>query len=202
MNATLSQQESLSALLDAECDELELRRLLPQLTQDDELRKQWQQLNRLRAASHSETAAWAACDVSDRVRQAIADQPQEAAGWQHRLWRPLAGMAVAATVAAVVVTGAGFLGGTDQPDALMAAQQREIPAVSGGSPVIAPTVQGLHTVSTEGHSTATQPSAGLKTGQFDRFEPYWQRHADQAALGSGMTAWSPAVRVVAAESKR
>ena len=107
-SANASQREALSALLDDEAQELELRRLLRGLDRDDgearELRQHWYRLNVARTAMHGERC-FDAPDFASRVAAAIAEDDTPAVtgtqGWR----RAVGSFAVAASVAAVVVVG-------------------------------------------------------------------------------------------------
>jgi sigma-E factor negative regulatory protein RseA len=102
-------RESVSALLDGEAGELELRRLLGGESAAT-VRTAWRDYHLQRDALQGVDMRFAGFDISARVQAAIAAQEEApavaAAG--SRWWRPLASMAVAASVATVVVIGARF----------------------------------------------------------------------------------------------
>ncbi len=99
-------KESLSALLDNEADDLELRRLLKSCEQDSALLKVWERYSLVQSVLHAP-----ALPVSPRLSQKIAQQieteaplsvatvPSPKLAWQ----QGLAKMAIAASVAAVVL---------------------------------------------------------------------------------------------------
>jgi sigma-E factor negative regulatory protein RseA len=100
-------RESVSALFDGEADELELRRLLT--NEPSELvQGAWRDYQLQRDALQGLDMRFAGFDISARVQAAIADDatPAVAVAGTSRWWRPLASMAVAASVATVVVIGA------------------------------------------------------------------------------------------------
>jgi sigma-E factor negative regulatory protein RseA len=100
-------RESVSALFDGEADELELRRLLT--NESSELvHGAWRDYQLQRDALQGLDMRFANLDISARVQAALADEaaPAVAAAGSARWWRPLASMAVAASVATVVVIGA------------------------------------------------------------------------------------------------
>jgi len=66
-------RESLSALLDDEADDLELRRILAQ-AHDDELLDVWQRYHQVQAGLNSEEAAWAHIDLRVDIANAL-DEP-------------------------------------------------------------------------------------------------------------------------------
>jgi len=106
-------RESVSALFDGEADELELRRLLT--NESSELvHGAWRDYQLQRDALQGLDMRFANLDISARVQAALADEAVPAvavtagttAPGTARWWRPLASMAVAASVATVVVIGA------------------------------------------------------------------------------------------------
>lgn len=105
-------RETVSALFDGEATELELRRLLS--NEPAVVRDAWRDYQLQRDALQGNDLRFVGFDISARVRAAIDDEveaPAVAAGGA-RWWRPLASMAVAASVATVVVMGARGLNPT------------------------------------------------------------------------------------------
>jgi sigma-E factor negative regulatory protein RseA len=107
-------RESVSALFDGEASELELRRLLgsePAGLVHEAWRDYQLQRDALQGAVDMR---FAGIDISARVQAAIAADaaPAAVAAGGARWWRPLASMAVAASVATVVVLGARGFGPT------------------------------------------------------------------------------------------
>ncbi|MCB1675401.1 MAG: sigma-E factor negative regulatory protein, partial [Halioglobus sp.] len=97
-------RESLSALMDDEANELELERVLTQIGDSGDLRHSWHRYNVARAALSGHQLAHLDRDISAQVRQALADEagrPQSLAdaSVKQRLLRPVASLAVAASVA-------------------------------------------------------------------------------------------------------
>lgn len=167
-------RESLSALADGECSEFELRRLLA-AAEAGRLRADWHALSVTRAALQAETAAWSTCDISLQVQAAIAGEHWQASPWQ-RLWKPLAGSAVAAAVAGLVVLGASYFPAGDAP-------QVNAPLAAAGSPAIG-AAPFTHTVSTGPQAAASSRSHdAVARVSSDRFGDYVQRHAESTALG-------------------
>lgn len=103
-------REAVSTMFDGEATELELRRLLgsePAGLVNDA----WRDYQLQRDALQGVDIRFAGLDISARVQAAIAADlaPAAQAAGGARWWRPLASMAVAASVATVVVIGArGF----------------------------------------------------------------------------------------------
>ncbi|MCF7982441.1 MAG: sigma-E factor negative regulatory protein [Pseudomonadales bacterium] len=106
-------RESISALMDNEANELELHRLLSSMEQSDEVRNTWKRYQLASFAMKRNLPKNLNIDISAQVAQAIADEDIEIetggmikqAGW-NRLIKPLTSVAVAASVAFVVVFGA------------------------------------------------------------------------------------------------
>lgn len=102
-------RESVSALFDGEAGELEIRRLLSS-AEPQWVNGAWRDYQLQRDALQGLDVRFSQFDISARVQAAIADDavPLRAAGGS-AWWRPFASIAVAASVATVVVIGArGF----------------------------------------------------------------------------------------------
>ncbi len=111
--------ETLSALMDGEADDLELRRLLKQIPehqQSDELLATWRRFHLARSALHGEPVTVPATDASRRILAALELEPDHSAATQTAAARPvgtvarsryenLAKLAVAASVALAVFLG-------------------------------------------------------------------------------------------------
>ena len=109
--------ESLSALVDGETDELEVRRLLNQLESDDGMRQTWHRYQMMGALMRDEPAV--NVDLSRGIAQAIAGEPMDdvvrpetvaaddesVVVEKHSRLRWLASGAVAATVTLAVLVG-------------------------------------------------------------------------------------------------
>ena len=98
--------ESLSALMDGEAQELELRRLLQQLPSDSALRAKWSRYQLassiLHKQSHSRATSFDFADAVQRaIQQEVSVEKNTAGGWQKNAMR----FAVAASVTLAVVTG-------------------------------------------------------------------------------------------------
>ncbi|GAA0702474.1 hypothetical protein GCM10009104_34840 [Marinobacterium maritimum] len=112
--------DSISALMDGEVGEFELRRTLEQVADDPELAQQWRRYHVARSALKGEAQAGLKVDISAGVMSALEQEPvyhpsvydrePDAAKPQKpvsRWWRSVSSMAVAASVTAVVILGAG-----------------------------------------------------------------------------------------------
>ena len=179
-------RESVSALMDGEAGELELRRLL---TDSDQLsvRSSWQSYHRLQVALKEEPAEFLGWDISERVSSAIEDNSQPAGMSSRRpKWlQPVAGFAVAASVAAAVVMTAGNLNpansGMDlrQPDTL----SRVFPTTSG----LAVGAGGEQTRFIPASTAMVLPGVDAQADEDarQRLEQYILQHTESAALNNG-----------------
>jgi sigma-E factor negative regulatory protein RseA len=96
-------RENLSSLMDGELDRRGRRFLLRRLAGDEELKSSWARMHTVRACLHQETLA--AQDLVSRVADALDAEPAPAAGRMVRWLRPVAGTAIAASVAVAAIVG-------------------------------------------------------------------------------------------------
>ncbi|BBB27373.1 MucB/RseB C-terminal domain-containing protein [Amphritea japonica] len=119
-------REALSALMDNEVGDFELRSLLKQSADNDELSGQWQRYHVASSVLKQEQVA--SGDISASVMAALDEEPAlNVASSENTVvktkssginfWKPLASMAVAASVTAVVILG-GQNFGVGQPTAV------------------------------------------------------------------------------------
>lgn len=112
--------ETLSAVMDNEADELELRRVLA-ATGDAELRAKWSRYQLARLAIHKETPE-PSFDISGAVAAAIAQEDSQVEVQKPSRWYQLGRVAVAATVTLAVLAGVRFYNHEQAPEL---AQQTE-----------------------------------------------------------------------------
>ena len=208
-------EESLSALMDGEATELEVRRVLKSLPSDAELRDKWRRYHMTASAIRQELPL-GTVDLSTQIGCAIEDETTYSpARWSQSLSK----VAVAASVAVVAVFGVQQLRqGSIDPDRV----NLEVAAVT---PAVQPVVAGpedsgprfqlpsgfempqvtARTVSTgpapmqRGYDTRYQPlenSAELDTHrQIERYiYGLLARHAEQASLRGNQRVVSPTHR--------
>jgi sigma-E factor negative regulatory protein RseA len=180
-------RESVSALVDGEADELELRRLLSGPDREV-MRGAWRDYHLLRDSLAGADMRFAQLDISGRVHAALAEEPKlTVAVGAARWWRPLASVAVAASMAAVVVVGVrGF--GSGEPGAVQPLEVAEVQAPTAGKVYPAPMATGGTgnvAVSAEfgGMPAAQSPAADALAQQ--RLQHYLLRHTERAALNNG-----------------
>lgn len=179
-------RESVSALVDGEADDLELRRLLAS-TDETAVRAAWRDFHHQRDALSGVDMQFAHIDLSQRIQQSLADEAYPAVVGS-RWWRSLASVAVAASVATVVAVGARNFGpssGNSVAVAQVAAPStvnRVFPAQSSGSAL------GNVAVSAQMNTPfyPVQPAA-LNPDQLaqQRLQQYLLRHTERAALNNG-----------------
>lgn len=99
-------EESLSALMDNEADELELRRLLKSAPGDAELGETWRRFNLVRSVLQHEELATVSTDATQRLFAALeaeeAYTPEKSTSVKNpvrTLWQGVSRMAIAASVA-------------------------------------------------------------------------------------------------------
>ncbi|MBA4501367.1 MucB/RseB C-terminal domain-containing protein [Marinobacterium marinum] len=112
--------DSISALMDGEVGEFELRRTLEQVAEDPDMARQWHRYHVARAGLKGELQAGLRFDISEGVMAALEHEPtyhpsayeretstvkvkKPVSNW----WRSVSSMAVAASVTAAVILGAG-----------------------------------------------------------------------------------------------
>ncbi|WP_166358595.1 RseA family anti-sigma factor [Pseudomonas akapageensis] len=191
-------QESLSAVMDNEADELELRRVLSAVD-DSETRATWSRYQVARAAMHKELLL-PQLDIAAAVSAALADEaaPVKASRGP---WRSLGRLAVAASVTVAVLAGVRLYNQDEISGVQLAAQQ------SAQQGVAVPQVQGPAVLAgySESSEQATGPMAnGVLQGQAgwdnQRLPGYLRQHAQEAAL-KGTESALPYARAASLENR-
>lgn len=140
--------ESLSALVDNEANELEVRRLLKNIENNPELLERWRRYHLIGSALRKERSVQ--ISGPNRLAESVASyidaapsQVQAAGSGAGAGWRQLIGKsAVAASFAATLVLGFNILGGTTGDPAVEPSQLASAPPSSAGTMSAAAT---LHT---------------------------------------------------------
>ncbi len=180
-------RESLSALLDDEADELEVKRLMSVLDDQPELRQTWHRYSIARQAMAGQQP-FLSVDISGRVREEIENagaQPGRG-GFRQRMLRPVASFAVAASVAATVVIGGQQLAGLGDAGT---GSEGALPVAASASPVGLVNSLGATTVQAS-YGTRSVPvlQPATRTAYRElarqRMDRYMQAHAEQAALNT------------------
>ncbi len=171
--------ESLSAVMDNEADELELRRVLA-ASEDAELRATWSRYQVARAAMHKELLG-PRLDVAGAVFAALDKEPVPA----RRLgaWPALGRVAVAASVTLAVLVGVRFYNEADSTGAQLA-ERGALPAS------VMPQVQESAVLAGYSLGEVEQPQAGRSAQEASewhqqRLPSYLRQHAQEAGLSEG-----------------
>lgn len=184
------ERELLSALMDGETSEHELRQALKAAGDDPELVGTWSRWHVAQSVLRGERVQPATIDLRAAVAAAIDGEPAAARPATERTWlKPVAGFAVAATVAMVTVFGWQMLQDNSGGDAALAAAGGEPQSVALGPMVVV----------REDGEELVMPAAGngSPTAGQDRLNAYLARHAQ--AAGGGV---SPYARVVSFEGEQ
>ena len=190
-------QESLSALMDNETDELELRRLLA-VSGEGETRATWARYQVARAVMHKELLL-PHLDLAAKVSAALADEPQVKVA-RRMPWTGLGRLAVAASVTVAVLAG-GRLYNQDDITSTQLAQSTAQPMLS------APHLQGPAILA--GYNANASAEQGVRvnaartaelTWQQQRLPAYVRQHAQQAAAAGSQTA-VPYARAASLENR-
>ncbi|BFT61780.1 sigma-E factor negative regulatory protein [Pseudomonas moorei] len=189
-------QESLSAVMDNEADELELRRVL-NACDDVETRETWARYQIARAVMHKDLLL-PRLDIAAAVSAALADEAVPAKV-SRGPWRSLGRLAVAASVTLAVLAGVRLYN-QDEIAGVELAQQ------SSQQSLVAPQVKGPAVLAGYNESSdATGPMAnGVLQGQpgwhDQRLPGYLRQHAQQAAL-KGTESALPYARAASLENR-
>lgn len=181
-----SLRETLSALMDDEAEQLELRRVLHAGEQAPDVRRTWERYQYARSVMHKEP--WqTGVDLSAGIAAALADEPAPAlaASVNSTRWKVQLGrVAVAASVTLAVLVGVRMVNQESLPDSnTIAAVERTAPAV--GTPVMASgqarpgaVLAGFSSLADQTEQAqASSPSAW----QEQRIGDYLRRHAENSA---------------------
>lgn len=183
-----SLHETLSALMDDEAEQLEIRRALHASEQDPEVRRSWERYHLARSVMHKEP--WNThIDLSAGITAALAEEPSltpRPASNQPRWKVQLGRVAVAASVTVAVLIGVRMVNHDPAADNTMASVERGVQTNSvTGVPVapMAPAGAGAVLAGFSSHAdqvqgvTNSEPSAW----QEQRISEYLRRHAENNA---------------------
>ncbi len=175
-------RESLSALLDDESSELEVRRLLAAGSEDD-LRSTWSRYHVARAAMHKELLE-PRLDLASAVSAALAAEPA-LKGRASPLWQGLGRFAVAASVTLVVLAGVRVY----NQDELMGQQLAQ---QGPQSLLVSPQAQTQGPAILAGYNTGSGVESKASQQHIDwyaqRIPNYLRQHAQQAAYNASESA--------------
>lgn len=189
-------QESLSAVMDNEADELELRRVLAACGEDTELRATWSRYQLARSVMHREPVM-PKLDIAAAVSAALAEETLPAQP-RARSWRNVGRLAVAASVTLAVLAGVRLYHQNDSVSAGFAQQgatpQIALPQVQG------PAVLAGYNQDEDAPQVITGGSGSPTTWHEQRLPGYLRQHAQQSAV-SGAESALPYARAASLESR-
>lgn len=183
-------KQSLSALIDNEADDLELRRVL-NASHDPELRDSWSRYQIARATMHNEPFS-AKIDLSASIMAAIDNEPELSVAQPEQLdttayaaktgrfsW--LARTAVAASVTLAVLGGVRFYNqDAVQQEALVAQTQQRLPSMKNSEPHN-PVV--LASYSAQGEKAPIAQAVSRQSSWYElRLPSYLRQHAQQTSM--------------------
>jgi negative regulator of sigma E activity len=126
MNSISSEQ--LSALVDDELGSAELELVLHRLTRDADVLCRWQRYHLANEALRNGLPRHIDTSLADKVRQRVAAEPEYTAAASTGGWgKPILGMAVAASLLVVFVTGSFLLGQRSENSEMLTAAEPEVP---------------------------------------------------------------------------
>ncbi|MFT5706213.1 MAG: sigma-E factor negative regulatory protein RseA, partial [Oceanospirillaceae bacterium] len=189
--------EPISAMMDGEIEEFELRRVIERTSNDQKLKDKWLRyhlaqdvmkgrevqvtqkidlVSRVNAALESEPSYSCAANDAEEPKQAHSNEQSSETQW----WKPLASMAMAASVTAVVLLGAQQYGADPiaQPSNELAGASlnSDFPKSRFGSElstVSAKSVQPVATTSAYGMEQYVQKHRDLTYGQAANWQVNW-----------------------------
>ena len=178
-----SMRESLSALMDDEANELEVERVLARIASDPDLRQVWVRYNAVHSLASGQPPAHLQLDISSQVREAVAGESRVSTALRQRLMRPLASMAVAASVAATVVLGGQQLAQLEADSYDAQAIASSVSPVGMVNSLGASSVQASYGTRSIPELQPATRTAYQKLAR-QRLHKYMQEHAEHAALNS------------------
>ncbi|CAD5109112.1 sigma-E factor negative regulatory protein [Zestomonas carbonaria] len=196
--------ESLSAVMDNEADELELRRVL-NAVDDAETRDKWTRYQIARAVMHKELLE-PRLDIASAVSAALASEPAHHVRSPRSVtkrWRLLGRVAVAASVTLAVLAGVRFYNqdGIDGGAQQLAQQAPQQPSVTVPSVQGAAVLAGYNSEGTEPAPSITAPLQSGPSWQEQRLPSYLRQHAQQAAMNAGAESALPYARAASLEGR-
>ncbi|EIK54106.1 anti-sigma factor MucA [Stutzerimonas stutzeri TS44] len=190
--------ESLSAVMDNEADELELRRVLA-AGDDGQMRSTWSRYQVARAAMHKELLE-PRLDIAAAVSAALADEAAPVKS-QGSSWRALGRLAVAASVTVAVLAGVRLYNQSEVAGPQMAQQAAQpalaVPQAGQGPAVLAGYSEGQ----VEAPAQTAAQTAPVERWHEERLPSYVRQHAQQAAFGGGSEGALPYARAASMEER-
>lgn len=167
--------ESLSALVDSEASEMEVRRILKNAETDPEIRERWKRYHLMRSVLQGDLDVNPQIDLSGRISAAIAQEESLQVPDRFKQWRDgLGKVAIAASVAFAFVFGVQQLGPVGEPAATQMSEAPQSaltqPAAANANANSVPTGFELPSLSARTVSTGS----GSNAGDLSEANPYIQ----------------------------
>lgn len=199
--------ETLSAMVDGEANELELRRALTTMSDDDS--QTWRRYQLVSSLLRQDKTTFMSSDISAAVSAAVATEktPKRAAN----AWKPVASFAVAASVTLALFVGLQWQQTTDLGASPAVAEVDVETIANEAANRVAAGSQGLSLAAGEGFATASAHVAGqseqLATERAiadaiaaERLQTYLEQHTAHSAANSNQGVL-PFVRVEEAQAQ-
>lgn len=192
--------ESLSAVMDNEADELELRRVLA-TDGGAEVRSTWSRYQLARAAMHKELIE-PRLDIASAVSAALADEPViSTVKQQPSAWRNVGRLAVAASVTVAVLAGVRLYNQNEVAGPQIA-QQAAQPTIAVPQASQGPAVLAGYSESADAPAVQEASAEASAEGWHEKRLPaYVRQHAQQAAFGTGSESALPYARAASMEDR-
>jgi sigma-E factor negative regulatory protein RseA len=184
---TETSRENLSRFMDGELDRRGRRFFVRRLAADADMKASWNRMHTVRACLHKEKLAGR--DLVARVASALAAEPKPSRSLPARLLRPVAGGAIAASVAVMAIVGINS--SLLEQQGAGAADIEEPGFVSRPTELDRPFTQSAVPVSYSEERSA----------QRQRISGYVMRH-HQAAGSTGFVSWVPIVTELNEQSQQ
>lgn len=178
--------ESLSALMDNESDELEFQRILSD-SDDEALRQTWRRYHITRSVIREGDihAKFASIDISRQVSAALSGESSHKPAWNLQQYlKPVASFAVAASVATVVIMSGQWLNDQSVQTSGPSVAAETAIAVNAPGPVAAAGVRTVNFDRASNRSLKTDRSAVYNNFARQRLQRFMLHNAEHAALNS------------------
>ncbi len=177
-------RQSLSALMDDEATDFEVRQILKQASESTAVSEQYRRYSTAQAAMHDQ-ADWASIDISGAVAEAIDNEAAISRSWG---WmKPAGGFAVAASVAAVVVFATQGLHGVG-PEQRPAQLAELAPLTASPLPALTDRQNARTVAETNLASNDETDRAASQALLQQRLSQYMQIHAKHASMNGSQGA--------------
>ena len=186
-------RESMSALVDGEANEMDLHRVLKATSEDAESRQVWQRYQTVSAVLNQADIGLVHIDIAQRVKEQLADSEASNAQRVVQFFKPMASLAVAATVTVAVLTGTQIYHVTQGGNA-GGVQVAASDSFNSAAPVVAGQFSNLALPAAASSEAYRKPApAQLDKRKYadaiaeQRLEAYLQQHVETSSLNNGLS---------------